>query len=409
MTAIDTSFTLEFVVSTDDVASTDASSCLSKELLKNAIQAHGIDVVRKAYVSFKNVRKINVHYVPNDELFKIILFIETDFKKAVKINDYRANVCGCPIEFEPESKRTFIHLMRFDEARLGTGAFKNVSHSINYDSQTPELVANNVYKWGTGKEKEVEILKIVNGFPGLIQTLAFTKLYHPGEKPTLGFITRLYNQGSLEPYIEGRKPISNKEIISIARDLILGLKSFHSKGFYHRDLHAGNILLDEKLDPNTKIRTLSSVLIDFGRASKVRKTKKGHPQVRKELNPPEAFLTDTQSADPRLSDIYALGCNLFSLMNHETAPWIRKFQHDFKTLDCMDQNMQNIFGKSLANCINEHIQLTLRGITKGKHSKDPYNKYILLVLKMLSTDYKKRPSAAMLLPKIERILKQFGK
>jgi len=72
----------------------------------------------------------------------------------------------------------------------------------------------------------------------------------------------------------------------------------------------------------------------------------------------------------------------------------------------MDQNMQNIFGKSLANCINEHIQLTLRRITKEKRLKDPYNKYILLVLKMLSTDYKKRPSAAMLLPKIDRILKQ---
>lgn len=73
----------------------------------------------------------------------------------------------------------------------------------------------------------------------------------------LGPILEMADEGAKDLSVVLQKPLTDKQAVSILRQLALALKAIHGAGFVHRDIKPGNILLL----PNGEIR-----VTDFGTA-----------------------------------------------------------------------------------------------------------------------------------------------
>ncbi len=101
------------------------------------------------------------------------------------------------------------------------------------------------------------------------------------------------------------EPLSFDRKLRIVRDVAAGLQYVHSKGYIHRDIKPGNVLV--RTDAHVK-------LIDFGlaqKAGRVVRTKSGHVLGTAKYMAPE--LINGTWADPA-TDLYALGVMLYELV-----------------------------------------------------------------------------------------------
>ncbi len=384
------------------------SSQIGSSLVKACIEKYGTKAIKKAFCAYKNVKSIKPSYLPTKELFKIIVYIENEFQKAIgqgiTYHSRKRSGLSCPIEYDPASNLTFIHLAPYKESQLGAGVHKRVTVSIKYDKKSSELVANNSFK-RESEDQEINTLKTLHGDAGLLKTLAFTKHTKTSGKTIFGFVTKLYNLGPLGRSIKNQRKFTSKEIVTIARDLLIGLKNIHNKGFCHRDLHNHNIVLDENIDPKTKKKKISAVFIDFGRAEQATQIGDNFPQASKKLNPPEFFTKERKYEDHKLSDIYALGVNLFHLMYLKLPPWNYDLLNSFDKLHMLKMHERIEVGKKLADRIDQYITPRMKKLSKMSKKK-PFEEFKFIVLKMLSSNPKERPHASKLIDKVECILKK---
>jgi len=384
-------------------------SQIESSLIKNSVEKYGFSAVKRALGAYKKVKTMKPNYLPSKDLLKIILYIENDFQKAISENTHyqsrKKTGLICPIEYDPKSGDTYIHLAPFKESQLGAGCHKRVSISIKYDRKFPHLVANNVFK-GDSEQQEIDALTRLHGDAGLLETLAFTKRKKTHGKTILGFVTKLYNLGPLGRSIKNKRSFTKKEIVSIGCDLLTGLKNLHSKGYCHRDLHDHNIVLDESYD--AKKRKISAVFIDFGRAQQATEIGDNFPQASKRMNPPEFYKSGRKDEDHRLSDIYALGFNLYTLINKKMPPWGIELFNAFKTVPKLKVHERIQFGKKLTSQIDQYVIPKLKKFANAnKKSKiEPFKQFKMIVLEMLSSDPKNRPHAEKLLIKAQSILKK---
>lgn len=186
--------------------------------------------------------------------------------------------------------------------RIGRGCHKKVYRALYITKNGIEMVAACI-----GDKtvlREAEVLKALSFPPEVNPYRCSFSL--PDEKNVL--VLRYFNMGSYSSLKKRGVKLIESQKLSIARDLVRSLMSMHEKGYAHRDLHNANILLC-----CSKNGHISAGLIDFGRTLHMFAKSKKLPQGAASRNPPEVLFIAPEKVNKKASDIYALGCVLFSL------------------------------------------------------------------------------------------------
>jgi formylglycine-generating enzyme required for sulfatase activity/serine/threonine protein kinase len=144
-------------------------------------------------------------------------------------------------------------------AKLGQGAFATVfyaEHRLNkrpaaikvFHSETPDLVES--FK---NEAKTVEAPE----FPRQFAAETYLSHHEPGIQP---FLVLEYVRGKpLDEYVVDNKP-SRDVRIELLEQLLSGVQALHERNITHRDLSAGNVLVDQR----GRVR-----LLDFGEAGEI--------------------------------------------------------------------------------------------------------------------------------------------
>ena len=258
------------------------------------------------------------------------------------------------IEYDPETKRFFIHLKKHGIRHLGSGQHKSVTRSIMYDDQRPELVANCVFL--DKAQREIEITKKLCGKKGIIDTYAVGRHKKKNGDNVVSLIQKLCNSGSFLHCQKKFKGLSTEEKISICRDILQGVEAMHALDLVHRDLHGKNILLHKDIDAKSGIRTISANLIDFGQTTSPEVAARAAPKVQipRKYNPPEAFLCEPEEIDAKKVDLYAVGLNLYFFYFKKPPEWAVK--EGFLRISQMNKEEKEAFGKRLTLQIQDTIK-----------------------------------------------------
>jgi serine/threonine protein kinase len=194
-----------------------------------------------------------------------------------------------------------------------------------------------------------------------------------------------------------RYRFSEAQILKIAEDLLVGLKSMHERGFVHRDLHEGNIMFRKSSEG-----LFEAALIDFGQTLRAVKAKDEIPQAARSRNPPEALLTPFAQIDRYRADVYALACNFYRLVWGQSLPWSYAYDiHDMKSYShAMRKNFfERIVREYSATKISRIGELEEKIEMGAPLSK--FERLKLLTFRMLSVNPAQRPTCAEALAQLE--------
>lgn len=221
---------------------------------------------------------------------------------------------SCPIERDPKSGRVYIHLSEKPNSFLGKGCYKKVTKSILYKDK-PILVAHcEIDQTGF---KEVEILKKLQGVEGVVKLYSFIKRssFH------CDMILEYCNSGNLLKSEYDHIDIAESDYFQLFDDIISAVHGIHEKGYMHRDLHRGNILLTREGRGPLRAR-----ITDFGQTIPLKGDKNQSVVITKSNSPPETFLTRHAFIDRRKAEAYAVGVTLYIIMNSRRPSWTNTIQ-----------------------------------------------------------------------------------
>ncbi len=296
-------------------------SVTEKYLTKLALEYQNTKLQRAISAS-RALHKLSGTGLSKKEILLLSLFIENELGEFIAKKQYylSAKKLHIPrtVEHDPETKLTFIHLGTNKVQEIGRGYQKIVTKSILYDIQNPEIVAN--CETSSNISREVNLMKEVKNFPGLVETRAFTK--HKKNNTTyMSIICKLYNEGSLQQVMDKEIKFSFKEKVGMALNIMKGLHYLHKNKIIHRDLGAKNYFVN--IDKNKNKRNVTCVIADLGRSYHYKGIKKdSSPQGNKYYYSSEMFFPEKMSPkDYTYSDLYATGCVLYRLLYEKKTPW----------------------------------------------------------------------------------------
>jgi serine/threonine protein kinase len=133
-------------------------------------------------------------------------------------------------------------------------------------------------------------------------------------KNTLYFVLDYYSGGNLKKYIFEReknsKPLTPKEQISVAFEILKGIKAIHSRNIVHRDICPENIVINT----DTKHETITSLaLCDLG-FSKVLLPDEGTETIIGTYRSPELSRAHIKGEYGTKTDIWSFGMTLYFIM-----------------------------------------------------------------------------------------------
>lgn len=209
--------------------------------------------------------------------------------------------------------------------------YTNKYDAYNVLRQIGSGAYGNVFEVQSTKSKKIYAMKRVNLRLGLLAENSETELFlcemitlqtlkHPGIiKLNAMYITDMYGilifdyvPHTLAGYLYKRKhTIPFNEVLSKFQDIVDAVSYIHSRGYFHRDIKPGNILIDD----NGKI-----YLADFGQCGKYVKGRcNSVPVVTLWYRCPE-LLYGEENYDQKI-DIWSLGCILIEMING-TCPFM---------------------------------------------------------------------------------------
>ena len=156
--------------------------------------------------------------------------------------------------------------------------------------------------------REIDAVSVLN-HPNIV------KIVDSGLSPAglTYMVMELLDGPTLRAVIEEEAPLDERRVRRYARQLIAGLAEAHGRGFVHRDLKPGNIVVTRDSAGNEQIKILDFGIVSslYGRMTDDRLTRTGFIVGTPTYMAPEQI--DAKSVTPE-ADIYALGVILYELL-----------------------------------------------------------------------------------------------
>lgn len=341
------------------------------------------------------------------ELFNICLFIQTELQKKVQqgMIYLKKEEIGTArtIEYDPKTKRTFIHLKAHNIPRVGRGKHKEVTKSILYHAIRPKIVANCVGYDRTIKQ-EAKVLKKLGNKQGLPKTYAVTSHRKEGTgKKATSIILKFFNGKTLGKYMRKVLPITQRERMLAARDIMYGIEHLHRLGLVHRDMHPGNCLCERNRDAKTPSNGFSAAIVDFGQVRSFKQARKLAPRVEvpRRLVPPEVLQKRWRRIDPGKVEVYAVGLNFYHLFFGDMPEWTAR--ETFYKLRKISYKERKHFKKDLEHDIKKWTRARRDQL---KSNPDVWGDFGHLILQMCHQRPEKRETAHKVRKKIDGMLKR---
>ena len=257
--------------------------------------------------------------VKSYDLISSALFIEELKLKANKKQFFSIDETKLThdIEYDLTTGDYYIHLSSDQNGIIGRGLYKVVTKAFMYRPK-PELLA--CLRQNSANDKELYILKKIEGRPGVVQVLS-TTFYKLPKKNVYSMYCKLYNKGELTNCFRNKDNVlSFKEKISVAVDLLTGLQEIQSQGIIHKDLCPQNCLLD--ISTIQGERKVSAVISDFGCAIELDEAQGVWVQGHTEYTPPEGiYMERMRGKDYFQADLFAMGNILYELYYNKAPSW----------------------------------------------------------------------------------------
>ncbi len=333
--------------------------------------------------------------VSEDNFFQSALFIEKKLCEYIKRKEYfiekeKSGLC-CALEYDPQTRKTFILLPECKENHIGQGCHKVVKKALLYHRKKPEIVARAYQEKIT--KTELHLSKYLGGCPGLMEVVACTKY---------ALYTKFYNQNSLHAAVVSHRKFTFSEKVQIALGVLTGLKELHKKGIAHRDISLKNCLLTHETEGSSE--SIFAVLCDFGRAQFINKSFKKGMRVQGHLpnTPPEGiFYENMQGKDFFKSDLFAAGTILYQLFYEVGPPW-----KNSKYMTALLEPAQSRYEKYV-QAIKQHLDCIQTRINNEKQLTTAVA-FELLLLQLCDPDPKKRGTASEHYRTMKELYKQVG-
>lgn len=340
-----------------------------------------------------------------EEFLRIAHFIKTKLPSFVDQKKYylTQKITGLDhiIEYDPETKKTFVLLEGKEGAFLGRGKKKVVAKALLFDNTKPEVVARG--EQSSEVKLELEITKLLDGAPGIYQALAFTSHRAKG-KQYIAIYSKLYSPGSLATVLEKNFQLTIKEKAKIILNILEGLESLHKNNVIHTDLSPKNYLVnisEGKSKDKSETRDIEAVISDFGRSKFASDSQNISVQGNSLYIAPEGiFREKLQGSDYFATDLYAVGCVFYQLFYGTQVPW-----HD------------QSYAKDASRSQEENYELLVQKINESTEKRrnsliSLYEKQTLtlpeavefLILRMVHPDPHARGAASELKEEMLRIL-----
>lgn len=362
--------------------------------VEKAVKTAGGSQVRRAASACRAILNLQQDLgITAGELFQLCLYIEMRMKEKIENKKFQIEAkkshLARDVEYYPETKSTFIHLAAKGVKKVGTGCHKSVTKSILYSSLKPEIVAN--CEAPIGDIDEMKATRALQGERGVVEGRAFIL-----RKKKINMLMRLYNANTVD-FISKKKSqnFTIQEKIGIATDLLYGLSAIHRRGYLHRDLHMGNAIID--ISPGRKI---TAALIDFGKTIKKQKAYGEAVQGYPPCTAPEGFFLHLLKPDDyQATDVYALGCTLYTLHFGKRPPWfgLGYFRH-MKLCNIQTRQDQEALIK-----LNQETVGARRDALLAKSELTLDEKFECLILQMMHVNPGKRGTAEALRAQMEQL------
>ena len=313
-----------------------------------------------------------------DQLIAAFRFIECQMRKDVSIYTRKMTHLPCQIERSHALHGYIIRKIRGKGALIGRGCHKVVTKAILY-GPTPKVLAECLSDL-TGKD-EIKTLKKLRGAKGIAPYLGAVKR---GQKYSI--FLEYFCQGSLVSRFHYGPPLSEEEIFKIALDITEGLKALHSRKLMHRDLHAGNVLLD--ITPEH----CKAVLVDFGKTLPLSHSKESIPQAACAKNPPEVLIKPFSKMNRYRVDIYALGNLFYEMVWGKYPSWAEVYnvyslnKYSFATKRKMYHKAVALYKIAKGRCIGKLQQKKTNGVSLTRMER-----FKCLIFDMIDFNSKHRP------------------
>ena len=372
------------------------------ELAEIASQTGYVPLANATRAAIKLSPKQDELGLTTGEFLESALFIETNLAAFIEKQKYYLPATethlATTIEYDPETKRSFINLIG-KKAFVGEGKTKKVTKAIFYNSSSPEIVAR--LEQSEDMEEELQLMKQLQGLPGLYNILGATGHSSEGKIFATSYTT-LYSPGAFIDALDNGYEFSLYEKAKIAFDLLQGLEALHARGLVHRDLHLKNYFLDVSEGEVNK-RKVTAVIADFGRMRHVSKTKGLSPQANPNFTAPEGLLQSQLKGDDYLAtDVYALGMTLHRLLLGTMPKWKgSKYVSDKVTPE--KERYQAMVAEIDRETMNRRAVLSTQAKIRHLTAEEQFE---ALILRMLDPDHKKRGTASDHRREMKRVLNQ---
>jgi serine/threonine protein kinase len=332
------------------------------------------------------------------QLIDICKYIETIQSKKVKGRKlYTSQKTGLPclIEKLPSSKGFFIKNLPQSHTRVGRGAHKRVNKCIFY-SRHPKIVVS--CSGDQTIKREIYILKKLKGCRGITSFMGSSC-----QGDNCSMYLDYFSEGSLGAKLDRNYPFTEKQILHLAKDLVMGIQALHKHHIVHRDLHEYNIVLRSKGG-----ELFEGAITDFGTAKETKTIKRNKiPFVAQYLYPPELLLHPYSNATILSNDLYGLGCCFYRLIWKSRVPWFNAYHK--KLLESSDSKKKRDVFKSVASLYKQTKQNTIGHILRKKQSGThltPYEEFQIIVFSMIHFNPNQRPKHQKLCDRVTQLVSQ---